>query len=137
MKSPKTKPQNQPRRSPPGFARQQVLTRWRGLDLSDEEKLRRYRPKTTAQLAAQLVQGLKLDQRQKETELLGVWADSIDPRVTAHAQPAGLRNGTLFVNVDNSVWLDEIVRYRRHEILSRLQNAFGKQLVKRISFRLG
>jgi hypothetical protein len=41
------------------------------------------------------------------------------------------------VNVDNSAWLDEIVRYRRREILSRLQNAFGPDLIQRISFRIG
>ena len=55
----------------------------------------------------------------------------------AHAQPAGIRRGTLFVNVDSSVWLDEIVRYRRREILERLQNSFGRELIRRISFRVG
>ena len=45
--------------------------------------------------------------------------------------------GTLFVNVDSSVWLDEIVRYRRKEILTRLQTAFGREMIKKISFRVG
>jgi len=39
--------------------------------------------------------------------------------------------------VDSNVWLSEIVRYRRQEILQRLQHAFGKELVARISFRVG
>jgi hypothetical protein len=39
--------------------------------------------------------------------------------------------------VDNSAWLNEIVRYRRREILSRLQTAFGPDLIQKISFRLG
>jgi hypothetical protein len=39
--------------------------------------------------------------------------------------------------VDSSVWLDEIVRYRRREILERLQNSFGRELIRKISFRLG
>jgi len=43
----------------------------------------------------------------------------------AHAQPTGLCKGTLFVAVDSSVWLSEIVRYRRKEILARLQHSFG------------
>ena len=55
----------------------------------------------------------------------------------AHAQPTGIRKGTLFVTVDSSVWLDEIVRYRRREILERLQHSFGRELVARISFRVG
>jgi predicted nucleic acid-binding Zn ribbon protein len=61
----------------------------------------------------------------------------IDPNVTAHAQPAGVRNGTLFVVVDNSAWLSEIVRYRRQEILDRLQTSFGKSVIQKISFRVG
>jgi len=61
----------------------------------------------------------------------------IDPNVVTHAQPAGVRNGTLFVNVDNSTWLSEIVRYRRREILDRLQYSFGRDMIQRISFRVG
>ena len=57
--------------------------------------------------------------------------------MTAHAQPANLNKGTLFVNVDTNVWLSEIVRYRRHEILERLQNSFGKTVIQKISFRIG
>ena len=55
----------------------------------------------------------------------------------AHAQPTGLNKGTLFVTVDSSVWLSEIVRYRRKEILNRLQHGFGKEMIARISFRVG
>jgi len=80
---------------------------------------------------------LKLDTRRAEAELVKVWNALIDPAVTAHAQPANLHKGTLFVNVDNSVWLAEIVRYRRKEIIERLQNSFGKTVVQKISFRIG
>ena len=44
------------------------------------------------------------------------------------------RSLALFVTVDSSVWLAEIVRYRRKEILDRLQHSFGKDLIARISF---
>jgi predicted nucleic acid-binding Zn ribbon protein len=78
-----------------------------------------------------------MDRRQGEAEIVKVWNQQLDPQITGHAQPTGLRRGTLFVNVDSSVWLDEIVRYRRREILERLQNSFGRELVRKISFRLG
>jgi hypothetical protein len=35
------------------------------------------------------------------------------------------------------VWHAEILRYRRKEILDRLQHSFGRDLIKRISFRIG
>ena len=43
----------------------------------------------------------------------------------------------LFVTVDSSVWLSEIVRYRRREILDRLRHCFGADLIKRVSYRAG
>ena len=73
----------------------------------------------------------------RRRKFCGFGATRLDPNIVAHAQPAGIRHGTLFVNVDSSVWLDEIVRYRRREILERLQNSFGRELIRRISFRLG
>ena len=80
---------------------------------------------------------LGLDRRRAEAEIARVWNHLVDPNITAHAQPTGLNKGTLFVTVDSSVWLSEIVRYRRKEILDRLQHSFGHDLISRISFRVG
>ncbi|MCX8109315.1 MAG: DUF721 domain-containing protein [Verrucomicrobiae bacterium] len=84
-----------------------------------------------------VLRGLKLDQRRIESEILKVWNHLIDPAVVAHARPTGLHKGTLFVSVDSSVWLAEIVRYHRAEILARLQHSFGSDLIKKLSFRVG
>ncbi len=93
--------------------------------------------KSIGQIMPLVTANLRMDRRQSETEIVKVWGHLIDPNVAAHAQPTGLRNGTLFVSVDSSVWLDEIVRYRRKEILTRLQHSFGRTLIKKISFRVG
>jgi len=122
---------------PTPTARQKVLAQWRGWDWSADEKARWPSAKSTAEIMPKVLGGLRLDRRQAETEILKVWNNQLDPNVAAHAQPTGLRRGTLFVAVDSNVWLDEIVRYRRREILERLQNSFGRDLVARISFRCG
>ena len=70
-------------------------------------------------------------------EILKVWNNLMDPMVAQHAKPVGIAKGTLFVAVDSNVWLDEIVRYRRREILQRLRHAFGPDLIQKISFRVG
>ena len=75
--------------------------------------------------------------RRAEAEVVKVWNSLLDPTITAHAQPTGVRKGTLFVSVDSNVWLSEIVRYRRKEILDRLQHSFGRELIGKISFRVG
>ena len=118
-------------------ARQRVLAQWRGIDLEPAEKARAVRARTGDQLVSNILKDLKMDSRRAEIEIVKVWNSLLDPNVVTHAQPANLRNGTLFVNVDSSAWLSEIVRYRRKEILDRLQNSFGKTYIQIISFRIG
>jgi predicted nucleic acid-binding Zn ribbon protein len=84
-----------------------------------------------------VLSGMRIDHRRIEAEVVKVWNNLIDPAIVAHAQPTGLRKGTLFVTVDSNVWLSEIVRYRRKEILDRLQHGFGRDFIARISFRVG
>ncbi|MGH7992006.1 MAG: DUF721 domain-containing protein [Limisphaerales bacterium] len=123
-----------PRKIP---ARQRVLAQWRGVDLSPLETMRTVRARAVGDVVSRLLSDMRLDDRRAEVEVVKVWNSLIDPNIVAHAQPAGLRKGTLFVNVDSSVWLSEIVRYRRREILDRLQHSFGKNVIQRISFRVG
>ncbi len=131
-----------PRRIPPlgppkPGARQRVLSEWRGVDLAPLEHAQNPRAKPVADLMPRVLTRLGLDRRRAEAEVVRVWNNLIDPNITAHAQPTGLNKGTLFVTVDSSPWLDEIVRYRRKEILDRLQHGFGRDLITRISFRVG
>jgi len=118
-------------------AQQQALAEWRGIDLSSVEKAFADRAQSVGTLLADVLAGMHLDQRRTDVEILKAWNGMLDPQLTAHAQPVNLHKGTLFVKVDSSVWLSEIVRYRRKEILERLQHCFGKDLIVKISFRVG
>jgi len=127
-----------PRRVSSGFgARARVLAQWRGVDLSDAEKAQKVAARNVADLLPAVLSELRIDARQGDAEIVRVWNALLDPTLTAHAQPANLNKTTLFVNVDSSVWLSEIVRYRRKEILDRLQNSFGKSRIQKISYRIG
>ena len=126
-----------PARGAPALnARERVLSDWRGLNIPALEKTK-LRARAAKDVMTKVLADLRIDQRQGEAEIARVWKNLVDPTVAAHAHPSGLNKGTLFVLVDTSVWLDEIVRYRRREILERLQHSFGKEMIKRISFRLG
>ena len=118
-------------------ARNRVLAQWRGVDLSPLETAKVVRARAAGDVVSNVLKDLHIDDRRAEAELVKVWNSLIDPNITAHAQPANLRKGTLFVNVDSSVWLSEIVRYRRKEILDRLQHSFGRNLIQKISYRVG
>jgi predicted nucleic acid-binding Zn ribbon protein len=101
------------------------------------ERARTISSKTPGTVLPGVLKGLRLDQRRTEAEVVKVWNDLLDSNIVAHAQPTGIRKGTLFVTVDSNVWLSEIVRYRRKEILDRLQHSFGRDFIARISFRVG
>ncbi len=131
-----------PRRIPPlgprkASSRQRVVAQWRGVDLEPLEKGRALHAKPAAAVLPKVLKELRLDRRRIEAEVVKVWNQLLDPVIVAHAQPTGLNRATLFVTVDSSAWLSELVRYRRKEILERLQHSFGREFIKRISFRVG
>lgn len=118
-------------------SKQRALAEWRGLDLDPLEKARATRVQPIESLLPKVLKDLRMDTRRAEAEIVRVWNNLIDPTLGAHAQPTGIHKGTLFVTVDSSPWLNEIVRYRRKEILECLQHSFGRELIARISFRVG
>jgi len=127
-----------PPKGPPKLsARERLLALWRGVDLTPLEKARGKRSRSAGDLMPNVLTELRIDKRRCEAEVVKVWNNLLEPDTIAHAQPTGLRKGTLFVTVDSSVWLDEIVRFRRHKILERLQDSFGRQFIARISYRVG
>ena len=117
------------------LARLQAIAEWRRIRLEEQEKALASNTQSSGTLVKGVLKHLKLDERLSETEILRVWQSTVDPNVSEHAQPVGLKNGTLFVDVDSAAWLSEIVRYRRREIIQQMQNAFGSKVIARISFR--
>lgn len=117
--------------------KQSVLAEFRRVDLTQEEKAMARSAKPVSDLIPGVLKGLGLERKQSELEILKVWNHLMDPVVVQHAKPVGIAKGTLFVSVDSNVWLDEIVRYRRREILKRLHHSFGPDVIQKISFRVG
>lgn len=105
--------------------------------MSSLEKANQLKAKSCEDLIPGVLRNLGLDRKRGEAEILKVWDHVVDPQIAEHAHPVGLKGGTLFVNVDSSAWLSEIVRFRRLEIIHQLQCSFGKECIKKISFHLG
>jgi predicted nucleic acid-binding Zn ribbon protein len=126
-----------PKGPPPPDARGRVLAAWRRVDLAPLEAIDQRPARPLSAIVPEVLARLRLDQRRLEAEVVRVWNQVLNPTLTAHAQPTALRHGTLFVSVDHNVWRDELVRYHRQEILERLQQALGPDVVTRISFRVG
>jgi len=104
----------------PKDPRRGVLAMWRGIDLADVEKARAPSAKPISGVMPGVLKSMGLDRRRTEAEILRVWNHLIDPNIIAHAQPTGLRKGTLFVTVDHSVWLSELSEDRRASASRRM-----------------
>ena len=61
-----------------------------------------------------------------------VWRELAGPGAATHARPGYLDRQTLVIFVDSAVWLDELARYERAGILTRLQQRFGTEVIKAV-----
>jgi hypothetical protein len=127
-------PHRGPRKATP---RQRVLSAWTGADIAAFERENRQSARPVGAFLPKVFSELRFDKRRSEAEIARVWNNLMDPDVVAHAQPVGLRKGTLFITVDSNVWLSELVRYRKKGIMDRLRHSFGPVLITKLSFRVG
>jgi predicted nucleic acid-binding Zn ribbon protein len=119
------------------IARAQVLMDWRRADLREAEGAMADAVRSAKALVPDVWKGFNVDKKRSDSQILDLWDKIVPQPAAAHCKPAGIAKGTLFVNVDSSAWLSEIVRYHREEILERVRHAVGKTVVKKISFRVG
>jgi predicted nucleic acid-binding Zn ribbon protein len=127
-----------PPKGPPKLtARERVLAEWRRVHFGPLEIARAKTERKIGEVMPEVLRRSRFAQRFEENEIRAVWNQVMAPEIIQHAQPVNLARGTLFVNVDNSVWLAELLQYRKKEILERLRHSFGSEKIKKIAFRIG
>ena len=93
------------------------------------------RPKGNLEPVAALLdgalRGVGLGKRLEEYQAVEAWADVVGDVVAEHAAATTIREGTLFVDVDSSVWMQEL-QLLRGEIIERLNAHCGRAFVKQI-----
>jgi len=124
-------------RTDPEMSREgrEVLRLWKGCD---EAELKKDLPNylSAGLIMPEVLKKLDVERAYENTQVRYIWENMISPVIQAHAYPEGLRKGTLFVKVDSSAWLSELVRFHRHEILKNMQASLGKTKITKISFSL-
>jgi hypothetical protein len=78
---------------------------------------------------------LGLQKRLKTEQLSVLWPKIIGPSVAKIAHPAQCRNGTLFIDVADSVWIQEL-KFQEGALVEQLNDALGEPLVRRLFFQL-
>jgi len=79
---------------------------------------------------------LELSGRIEEYGIWPIWNETVGPGVARNAQPEKIRNGTLFVSVTSSTWMNEL-QYVKDIITDKLNERIGREVVKNIFFVMG
>jgi len=78
---------------------------------------------------AGLMKNLGLDELQWVNILENEWTQIVGTAVASHSRPGRIEKKCLTVFVDNSVWLNELMRYGRKQMLENLQKKFGREKI--------
>lgn len=77
-----------------------------------------------------------ISKKMKEMSVLGLWKEVVGKKIDRHTYPLSLKNGKLFVRVDNSGWLVQLT-YLKDKIIAEFNEKEGGKPIKDIYFRLG
>ena len=79
---------------------------------------------------------LDLSYRLNEYGVWPVWDEVVGKTIAVNAQPEKIRNGTLFVKVSSSVWMQQL-QFMKDMIAEKLNQRLNREVVKNIFFVVG
>ncbi|MCD6487113.1 MAG: DUF721 domain-containing protein [Syntrophobacterales bacterium] len=68
--------------------------------------------------------------------ILDIWNKAVGPQISAHTNPFKFKNGTLFVNVSDPAWMQQL-RFMKQEIMDKVNLDWEKEEIKNIYFSIG
>jgi predicted nucleic acid-binding Zn ribbon protein len=86
-------------------------------------------------LLAGVFRGLGLDGKIEEMRLRDEWPRIVGEAVSRRCRPRCVKRGTLIIDVDNNVWMQEI-RFHQTEMLGKIEQLFPKLGVTGIRLEL-
>lgn len=87
--------------------------------------------KQVRDILPEVFRGLGIEARIEEVRLGEEWASVVGELVASRSRPGEIRDGTLFVEVENNVWMQEI-RFHRKKMIERIRERFPGLGVKGI-----
>lgn len=91
-------------------------------------------PKPLNAVLASVLQELGLGRRIKQLKVIDLWADVVGEQIAKVTIAERVNGGKLIVRVSKAPWRTELV-FLKKEIIGKLNQAIGEELVKEIIFR--
>lgn len=96
--------------------------------------MKQSQPKSINTVLTSVLHELGLGQRMKQQRALEVWSDVVGERIAKAAKAERIERGKLTVRVSKAPWRNELL-FLKKEIIAKLNNALGEEVVKEIQFR--
>ena len=114
--------------------RSAVIAEWRGLP---DKKARLDKWQAPGDVLPKLMQQLGLRERLHEGEVIDAWKQIVGDFIASHSAPVSLKGGTLFVRVLQPALHYQFETISKAEILRKLKQRFGRNIIRDIRFRVG
>ena len=88
------------------------------------------------QILGEVIRDLGLTKRLSEQRAVVDWPNVVGARVAGHSRALRVDGGMLFVQVDSSVWAQELSLMKRR-ILRELNARIGKDVIENVHFVVG
>ncbi len=82
-----------------------------------------------------LMKKIGLDEQNWIETLSQDWENIVGKSVGMHTRPGRISGAQLYVFVDSAVWLNELKRYGKNQMLNNLQSRFGEKRIRNISLQ--
>jgi len=108
-----------------------------GLGFRLRRKKTKRQPEQINKTIESIIKDLRSVKKTTEMRILELWPKISGKRISRHTKPTALKKGCLFVNVDRSAWLYELVQKHTEKLLKKIQAKVGEKKLVKIRFRIG
>ncbi len=98
--------------------------------------MRKSAPEPIGDVLKNVVEKLSQSKKQGIPEIISAWPATAGKEFTRHSKPVTLKKGTLLVLVEDSAWFYQ-GNLQKEKLLKALHQRIGKDIVQKISFRIG
>lgn len=77
---------------------------------------------------------ISLKKRIIQERAIQIWPKVVGDHISAHTQSLWVRDNTIFVQVDNSSWANDLV-FLKEEIIKKMNSELGTRIIREINFR--
>ena len=65
-----------------------------------------------------------------------LWQETVGDVISENTRPVAIKKEQLLVHVTSSSWIQQLM-FLQHDIITKVNNALGKEQIKKIKFKIG